>query len=151
MNRTPSFAPPKRLGPVSGSAQDWFGERVARRLEAGSTHLPHEVAERLRVARLQAVAARKRPLMQQAPVLAGAGGGLLGLGDAGDDSLGWGHRIASALPLVVLVVGLLAIHTFHNERRASEVAEVDAALLTDDLPPAAYTDPGFVQYLKLGQ
>ena len=27
-------------------------------------------------------------------------------------------------------------------------AEVDAALLTDDLPPAAYADPGFAQYLK---
>jgi hypothetical protein len=29
-----------------------------------------------------------------------------------------------------------------------EVAEVDAALLADDLPPAAYSDPGFVQFLK---
>ena len=29
-----------------------------------------------------------------------------------------------------------------------EVAEVDAALLTDDLPPAAFSDPGFVQFLK---
>ena len=28
------------------------------------------------------------------------------------------------------------------------MAEVDAALLTDDLPPAAYADPGFVQFLK---
>ncbi len=30
----------------------------------------------------------------------------------------------------------------------NEVAEVDAALLTDDLPPSAYADPGFLQYLK---
>jgi hypothetical protein len=28
------------------------------------------------------------------------------------------------------------------------VAEFDQALLTDDLPPAAYADPGFVQFLK---
>ena len=31
---------------------------------------------------------------------------------------------------------------------ASEIAEVDAALLTGDLPPSAYADPGFVQFLK---
>ena len=35
------------------------------------------------------------------------------------------------------------------DNRANELAaEVDAALLTDDLPPAAYTDPGFAQFLK---
>jgi len=29
-------------------------------------------------------------------------------------------------------------------------AGMDAALLADDLPPAAYSDPGFVQFLKSG-
>jgi hypothetical protein len=28
------------------------------------------------------------------------------------------------------------------------LAEVDSALLIDDLPPAAYADPGFLQFLK---
>jgi hypothetical protein len=32
--------------------------------------------------------------------------------------------------------------------RADELAEVDSDLLTDDLPTVAYTDPGFVEYLK---
>jgi len=32
--------------------------------------------------------------------------------------------------------------------RISEIADVDTELLTDDLPPAAYTDPGFTQYLR---
>ena len=27
-------------------------------------------------------------------------------------------------------------------------AEIDAVLLSDDLPPAAWTDPGFREYLK---
>jgi hypothetical protein len=35
-----------------------------------------------------------------------------------------------------------------NEDRARELAEVDVALLTDDLPPAAFSDPGFLQFLK---
>ena len=41
----------------------------------------------------------------------------------------------------------------HLERVAAPAvpwAELDAALLTDDLPPAAYSDPGFLQYLKAG-
>jgi hypothetical protein len=46
------------------------------------------------------------------------------------------------------VAGLVLIHGIQNERRANEVAEVDAALLTDDLPPSAYADPGFIQFLK---
>jgi hypothetical protein len=60
------------------------------------------------------------------------------------------HRIASVLPLLVLAAGLVLIHMVQTERRASELAEIDAALLTDDLPPAAYSDPGFVQFLKAG-
>ena len=57
---------------------------------------------------------------------------------------------AVPFPLVVLAAGLIVINTVQNERRASEVAEVDAALLTDDLPPSAYADPGFGQFLKYG-
>ena len=49
---------------------------------------------------------------------------------------------------MALAAGLVAINVVQNEYRAQEVAEVDAALLTDDLPPAAYSDPGFVQFLK---
>jgi hypothetical protein len=52
------------------------------------------------------------------------------------------------MPLIALVVGLLTINSVQNDNRAQEVAEVDAALLTDDLPPAAFSDPGFVQFLK---
>ena len=46
------------------------------------------------------------------------------------------------------MVGLVSIHFIQNERRANEIAEIDSALLMDELPPAAYTDPGFVQFLK---
>ena len=56
--------------------------------------------------------------------------------------------MVSAVPLLALVVGLVVINMAQDERAANDVAEVDAALLTDDLPPAAYSDPGFVQFLK---
>ena len=38
-----------------------------------------------------------------------------------------------------------------NDNRARELAEVDSALLTDDLPPTAYTDPGQCEGLGLRQ
>jgi len=55
----------------------------------------------------------------------------------------------AALPLLALVLGLIAISIIQNDNRTTELAEIDAALLTDDLPPTAYTDPGFAQFLKL--
>lgn len=123
---------------------DQFGRAVARRLSAGTDEMSYETRERLRAARVRALAGRKQE--EVAPVTIGRGGAAtLGFGERT-----WFNRIASVLPLVILAAGLVFLHTFQTERRASELAEVDAALLTDDLPPAAYADPGFVQFLKTG-
>jgi len=129
--------------------QDRYGLKVAARLSEGSDRLSHDLTERLRVARLQAIAQRKRaPVIQTrlaSSVSSSGGSAALSFGDEG---LNLWSRLASALPLIALVVGLVVIDRIQNENRANEVAEVDAALLTDDLPPAAYTDSGFIQYLK---
>lgn len=127
--------------------QEQFGRRVVARLSGGTAELPHDLGERLRAARAQALARRRVVAPQPAWQLAAASG-RFSLGDVGLSL--WG-RLASAVPVVMLAAGLVAINMIQNDRRASEVAEVDAALLTDDLPPAAYTDPGFVQFLKTGQ
>jgi hypothetical protein len=72
-----------------------------------------------------------------------------GHGSLGDDEgLDFWSGLAALLPLVALVAGLVVIQAVQNDDRAAELAEVDAALLTDDLPPSAYADAGFVQYLK---
>lgn len=128
---------------------DRYGLRLAARLNDGAESLPHDIAERLRAARVRAVAQRKRTRVAVAPVLvsAGAGVGALAFGP-GDEGLGWFTRISSVLPLVALVAGLLALQSGLDDQVADELAEVDAAILADDLPPAAYTDPGFAQFLK---
>jgi hypothetical protein len=135
------------IDPLRAQRQaDQFGRAVAMRLSAGSDDMPYEVRERLRAARVRALAIRK--VEASAPVMVGRGGAaILGARSAG----GIFHTIASVLPLLVLAAGLVLIHTSQSDRRASELAEVDTALLTDDLPPAAYADPGFVQYLKSGR
>lgn len=128
---------------ASHPAQDRFGLRVAARLSEGTEQLPHDITERLRAARVRAMAQRKREIL--VPVRAYA---LAGAGRLVDEGLSLWGRLASALPVVVLAAGLVTINLVQNEVRAREVAEVDAALLTDALPPAAYTDPGFVRFLQ---
>ncbi len=129
--------------PAAPTSPDLLGRRVAARLSEGTQQLPHDIAERLRAARVRAVAQRKRELA--VPVRSYA---LAGAGRLVDEGLTLWSRLASALPVVVLAAGLVAIHVVQNDLRASEVAEVDAALLTDDLPPEAYADPGFVRFLQ---
>ena len=122
-----------------------FGLRVASRLSQASDQLPHDLSERLRVAREQAMArARGLRHLQPAPVAAAAGAGSLVLAPPPS----WWLRLASALPLLVLVLGLVLIQQVHHREDIHAAAEVDAALLADDLPPEAYGDPGFVVFLQ---
>ena len=132
----------------AGVLQDRFALKITARLTAGTAELPYDISERLRAARVQALASRKVLSVRTASsvVASGAAAALT----FGDEGLNWWSRIASALPLLALVAGLVAVTIVQNEDRANEVAEVDAALLTDDLPPAAYADPGFVQFIKSG-
>ena len=130
--------------------QNRFGLRVAARLSAGTEGLPHDIGERLRVAREQAVARRKQPaavLRQRAAMAASRNGNTATL-SFGDDGLGFWGRLTSAALVLVMAAGLIAINVIQDDDRTMEVAELDAALLTDDLPPEAYADPGFLQYLK---
>lgn len=128
--------------------QDRFALKVTSYLSASTANLPYDVSERLRAARVQAVAKRKIATVQTAGSVLNAGGGSAAMSWGSSDGLGWWGRIGSVMPLIALVVGLLTINSVQNDNRAREVAEVDAALLTDDLPPAAFSDPGFVQFLK---
>ena len=134
------------------SLQNRFGLRVAARLSAGTEGLPHDIGERLRVAREQAVARRKQPaavLRQRAAIAASRNGNTATL-SFGDDGLGFWGRLTSAALVLVMAAGLIAINVIQDDDRTMEVADLDAALLTDDLPPEAYADPGFLQYLKTG-
>ena len=60
----------------------------------------------------------------------------------------WWWRLSSLAPLALLIVGLVWVHEFHRSEEIVAVAEVDAALLTDAVPPSAYADPGFAEFLK---
>ena len=120
-----------------------FARRVVARLNDNAEHLGGDVTERLRFARERAVAraALARTTAASAPVgITASGAALLGSG--------WWVKVASVLPLLALVVGLILIQRWQTTAQISVAAEVDAALLADDVPPTAYRDAGFIEFLK---
>ncbi|WP_077032638.1 DUF3619 family protein [Pelomonas sp. KK5] len=127
-----------------------FGLRVAAGLTERSNDIPVDVSERLRFAREQAMAkaqaARKTETATARPSVFRTGGATLALGGAGRPSR-W-FKFASALPLLALVAGLLAIQVGQWQQQVNAAADIDTRLLSDNLPPAAYSDPGFSEYLS---
>jgi hypothetical protein len=125
--------------------QDRIGLKVAARLNAQD--LPHDISERLRVARQQALAQRKPETQLQTATNVTMSGGAAVLGGG---PLSWWGRMGYALPFLALIAGLVAIDVSTDDDGAREIAEIDTQLLTDELPPSAHTDAGFAQFLKYG-
>ena len=143
--------------PTDDLAAEQFARKVTAHLASAEAALPYVVTERLRAARHQAVAQRKRGVTalqpESAPDLsllgtANDGTALLGGHSAGDNTPLWVRRLLTALPLIALLGALTMMGIDQDSRATVDVAELDAALLTSELPPAAYTDPGFLQYLQ---
>jgi hypothetical protein len=115
-----------------------FGDKVAHLLNQG-LRLDDRKLARLRAAREQALA-RQRPETES--VLAWAGNVVGELG-------GWsGLSLRLLAPVVALGVAVSAIYTWQQNQRAAELEEIDAELLTSDLPIDAYLDRGFQNFLK---
>lgn len=135
--------------PHAAALEGHVGLRLASRLSQGADALPHDITERLRFARERAlaVAAQHRHIAAAAlavPMVALSGrSAVLG----GGPPPVW-LRLVGALPLVVLVAGLVFIQHHYNNEQIAAAAEIDSALLADDLPPAAYGDPGFTEFLR---
>jgi hypothetical protein len=124
------------------SQADQFGQRLSARLNSGAQSLDHDITQRLRVARELAVAR-----LAAQPGLVSASqrhGAVLSLGGP----LGAWAKLSTLLSALVLLVGLACIDSVQDQFRADELADVDVELLTAELPPVAYTDPGFLQFLR---
>jgi Protein of unknown function (DUF3619) len=123
-----------------------FGQRIAADLTARLvTQITPDIEARLRFAREQAL--RARPRVATAPAVLGQGGTAV-LGGPNDGATPWWLRLSALAPLVVLLVGLAWIDHRYDRSQIEAAAEVDAEILSDVLPPDAYRDPGFVEYLK---
>lgn len=128
------------------SMQSRFGLRVSARLSAQAEDLGADISERLRFTREQALVHFRKA--RSAEIAATMGVSASGAAVLGRSGTGWWIRVASILPAIALAGGLLLIQHWQDRTQISVAAEVDAALLADDLPPKAYSDAGFVEFLK---
>ena len=131
--------------------------QFARRLTAKLTQRAqctdtddHVISERLRIARENAMQRAREIRKQTQPSLAESavalGRSAVLKGDPGQSP--WWMKFASVLPVLALAIGLFAIEEGQLGQQISATAEIDTALLKDTLPPAAYSDPGFSEYLN---
>ncbi len=146
MNRTSRTSNHGHLTDMPG-LEARLGARLAGTLSVGAQGVPHDITERLRVAREQAVhlarlAREAAPGRAQVVGMSASGAAVLG------GFAAWRQRFAMGLPLVLMIAGLVAIDRFTAREQVLAAADIDAQLLSDTLPPAAYSDPGFAEYLR---
>jgi len=127
---------------------DRIGSAVREHLDGSTAQLPSRITDRLYHARLSAMAARKQEYVPQLervlrPQLAFNQGG------SGSHPSSYWNRLSWFAPFIVLALGLLAISEWQQDERINDIAAVDIALLSDDVPPDAYMDSGFLAFLKL--
>jgi hypothetical protein len=125
-----------------------FVRELRRALDESAAGLPASATDRLATARRAALARKKHeaePVFVRAPAFAAAG---VPAGLPAPRRRSPLARFALAWPLAALVAGLFAIAYFEDQQRTSELADIDAAMLSDDLPLNAYLDHGFNAYLS---
>ncbi len=135
-----------------------FGQSVHQLLEASAQRLPYRVVVRLEKSRQSALSRMPGEQRQAQPVAAlSRSAASVALSPDGSASLRSGSdadlprrwRVAfSVVPILAVVAGLVLISDRVDADRAAEIADVDVAVLVDDLPISAYTDRGFGVFLK---
>jgi hypothetical protein len=122
-----------------------FGYRIRQALNEGLDRLDYRTTYRLQQAR-EAALARQSGLQTErgwVPALQTAGGPPLD-----EPSHGWLQRLGLAAPLLAVIVGFVGIYEYQESRRISETADIDFAVLLDDVPIETYADKGFGALLK---
>ncbi|MES2016505.1 MAG: DUF3619 family protein [Pseudomonadota bacterium] len=118
-----------------------FAYKVRHALNEHLDHLPPSTADRLASARKLAVSRKKAhaPVRLAQRQLAGNVGAFFSSSLMG--------KMGVVVPLLALVIGLAGIYEIEEQQRIAEMAELDAAVLSDELPLTAYLDQGFNAYL----
>lgn len=123
--------------------------KVRHALNENLDTLPASTTERLAAARALAMSRKK-------PDAAPARPGKRSLFDLGSlaQALFTGPglaRLGVAVPMLALVIGMGGVYQYEQQQRLAALAEVDAAVLADELPLTAYLDHGFNAYVESQQ
>lgn len=123
--------------------------KIRHALNDNLDNLPASTTNRLAAARAQALARRKTNAADAPARAKTRQRNTFDLGAL--FSMQWVARAAVVAPLLAMVAGMVGVYQYEREQRAAELAELDAAVLSDDLPLTAYTDHGFNAYLAQQQ
>jgi hypothetical protein len=120
--------------------QDELAQRIVKLLDESADNIGPAQRQRLSAAR-QAALARHRPapVAAWAPVWAGTISRFT-------EQRAFGVRYV--IPIAALVLGLASVVYVQSNGTSSDIADIDAGLLTDELPISAYLDKGFDSWLK---
>jgi uncharacterized protein DUF3619 len=118
--------------------QDELARRIVKLLDDSADNIGSEQRERLRAARSMALA-KHRVAPEPAWALAGNFSQLTEYRVFG---------VRYLIPMAALVLGLMGVVYMHSNGTSSDIADIDAGLLTDELPINAYLDKGFDSWLK---
>lgn len=110
-----------------------FAARVRARLDESTEELPPEVLARLQSARMEALAQLRG--QRQTPARMG-----------NPFALNWKFSVP-AFALVVLAAGYVVLKVFGDSPEQA-IHELEAEMLGHELPPHAFIDEGFEQWLK---
>jgi hypothetical protein len=121
-----------------------FGYRVRQALNEATQRLDYRTTYRLEQARSAALARHRNPGARPAwaPVPLAAGG------PSFDGGSNWLRGLGLVAPLVAMVIGFIGIYQWQEDRRISEMADLDFAVLIDEVPIGDYADKGFGVLLK---
>ena len=122
-----------------------FAYKVRHALNEQLDHLPATTAERLASSRHLALSRKKK----DSPLRAFASNTKLAghVGDFFSEPISWLGRVGVVAPLLLGVVLFVGLYQYEQQLRISETADIDAAVLSDELPLSAYLDHGFNAYL----
>lgn len=123
-----------------------YAYKIRHALDESLANLPEITLSRLATVRKMALTHKKKeaPVLVPVAAVALAGHRTLGL----NAPITWLQRVGMILPMIAFIVGLVGIYEFEQQRRIADTADIDSAILTDELPPAAYLDHGFTAYLS---
>lgn len=113
-----------------------FAFRVRRVLDQGADNLDAQTTARLRKSRQAALDRIRTPV---------GGLSLAGIGGFSTENLS--HRTRGLVAAMALLIGAVGTYYWNSFEQAAEHAEIDSALLADEVPFNAYLDQGFVEWL----
>ncbi len=119
--------------------EERYGHKIRQALNQSVQELPQATTRRLEAARHLALEKQKQP--QTVLAIANTAGALLRLNAERP-------LVKQALAIFALLLGMWISFYFNSVQYVNEVEEIDSALLSGDMPPEAFMDKDFFEWLK---